>query len=226
MKKSTFSLLIITIITLISATILEKFYGTPWVASNVYGSWWFVLLWAAVTITALIYIIQRRLYKQPYTLLLHLSFVVILLGALVTHYYGINGQIHLRMNEEPNNRFIDSYNQEQLLPFYLTLENFDIIPYPGTNNPMDYVSHINILETKVDTDESLKSQSQLSMNNIASHQGYRFYQTSYDSDLRGSILSVYYDPYGITITYIGYFLLFVSMTLFLFNRFISLKRTK
>ena len=225
MKKTTFSLLIITIITLITATILEKLYGTPWVASHIYGSTWFLLLWALLTISAIIYIIQRRLYQRPLTLLLHLSFVVILIGAAITHYFGINGQIHLRLNEAPKSTYIDTNYEERNLPFAVSLNDFQLIYYPGTTNPMDFVSYIKITDYRLQiTDSSQINNSSLhtvSMNNILKHRNYRFYQSSYDSDLQGSILSIYHDPYGITITYIGYFLLFASMTLFLIQNLIK-----
>lgn len=149
MKKTTFSLLIITIITLITATILEKLYGTPWVASHIYGSTWFLLLWALLTISALIYIIQRRLYRRPLTLLLHLSFVVILIGAAITHYFGINGQIHLRLDEAPKTTYIDTNYQERNLPFAVSLNDFQLIYYPGTTNPMDFVSYIKITDCRL-----------------------------------------------------------------------------
>ena len=226
MKKASFSLLILIILLLITATILEKLYGTPWVATNIYGSTWFLLLWAISTITALIYTFQRRLYQRPTTLLLHLAFVVILIGATITHYFGINGQIHLRLNEEPKSTYIDTYYQEQQLPFALSLSDFQLIYYPGTTNPMDFVSHIKITNNRLQiTDSSQINNSsfliphsslyKISMNNILKYRNYRFYQSSYDADYQGSILSIYHDPYGITLTYIGYFLLFVSMTLFL-----------
>jgi cytochrome c biogenesis protein ResB len=228
MKRLSFSLLIITIITLITATILEKLYGTPWVASNIYGSTWFLSLWALLTISALIYIIQRRLYQRPLTLLLHLSFVIILIGAAITHYFGINGQIHLRLNEAPKSTYIDTNYEERNLPFAVSLNDFQLIYYPGTTNPMDFVSYIKITDYRLQiTDSSQINNSSLhtvSMNNILSHRNYRFYQSSYDSDLQGSILSIYHDPYGITITYIGYFLLFASMTLFLLNKYLSHKK--
>jgi cytochrome c biogenesis protein ResB len=222
MKRLSFSLLIITIITLITATILEKLYGTPWVASNIYGSTWFLSLWALLTISALIYIIQRRLYQRPLTLLLHLSFVIILIGAAITHYFGINGQIHLRLNEAPKSTYIDTNYEERNLPFAVSLNDFQLIYYPGTTNPMDFVSHIEIHETPKNSQISTLHE-QLSMNNILKHRNYRFYQSSYDSDRQGTTLSIYHDPYGITLTYIGYFLLFASMTLFLLNKYLSLR---
>ena len=223
MKKNSFYLLILIILLLITATILEKLYGTPWVASNIYGSTWFLLLWALLTISALIYIIQRRLYKRPLTLLLHLSFVIILIGAAITHYFSINGQIHLRLNEAPKSTYIDTNYEERNLPFAVSLNDFQLIYYPGTTNPMDFASYIKITDSSQINNSSLHK---ISMNNILKHHNYRFYQSSYDSDRQGSVLSIYHDPYGITITYIGYFLLFASMTLFLLNKFFSLKKEK
>ena len=220
MKKASFSLLILIILLLITATILEKLYGTPWVATNIYGSTWFLLLWAISTITALIYTFQRRLYQRPTTLLLHLAFVVILIGATITHYFGINGQIHLRLNEEPKSTYIDTYYQEQQLPFALSLSDFQLIYYPGTTNPMDFVSHLEIQDSNLNTQDTTITNT-VSMNNILKYRNYRFYQSSYDSDYQGSILSIYHDPYGITLTYIGYFLLFISMLLFLIQNSIK-----
>lgn len=202
---------------LITTTILEKIYGTPWVATNIYGSTWFLLLWGILTISATVYIFQRKLYKRFATLMLHLSFVIILLGAAITHYFGIQGQIHLRISEEPKNIFINTYYQEKQLPFAIQLSNFELIHYPGTTNPMDYISTVQI------TSDSEQITEKISMNKIAKHQSYRFYQSSYDADLKGSILSIYYDPYGIAVTYIGYFMLFISMTLFLIKHWLEVK---
>ncbi|MBQ4519863.1 MAG: cytochrome c biogenesis protein CcsA [Bacteroidaceae bacterium] len=49
------------------------------------------------------------------------------------------------------------------------------------------------------------------MNNILTHKGYRFYQSSYDEDGRGTWLSVNYDPWGTGLTYTGYLLLLIAM---------------
>ena len=213
MKKYSFGTLIIIILLLITTTILEKIYGTPWVATYIYSSTWFLLLWGILSISATIYIFQRKLYKRFATLMLHISFVVILLGAAITHYFGIQGQIYLRACEGSKNTFTDAYYQEKQLPFSIQLTDFELIHYPGTTNPMDYISTVQI------TDDNERITEKISMNKIAKYQGYRFYQSSYDADLKGSILSVYYDPYGITVTYIGYFMLFASMALFLIKKY-------
>jgi cytochrome c-type biogenesis protein CcsB len=56
------------------------------------------------------------------------------------------------------------------------------------------------------------------MNNVLKHRGYRFYQSSYDPDEKGTVLSVNKDRWGTSITYIGYSLLMLGMLLALFDR--------
>lgn len=229
MKRISFILLGIIVVVLIAATILEKTYGTPFVTTQVYGSWWFIALWAALAACAMCYMCQRKLFRRPATMLLHLSFVVILAGALTTHFCGMQGTIHLRKGE-PANAFINRESQMmEMLPFALTLEEFRLHTYPGTQSAMDYESvvkvnnmnDIMILPQTEDTASAAPSFTisvgsntmHISMNNIGTHRHYRFYQSGYDPDLCGTYLSVSYDPWGIGITYAGYALLLISMIL-------------
>jgi cytochrome c-type biogenesis protein CcsB len=56
------------------------------------------------------------------------------------------------------------------------------------------------------------------MNHILKHRGYRFYQSSYDLDEKGTVLSLNRDGPGTTITYLGYLLLGLGMLLSLVNK--------
>ena len=49
------------------------------------------------------------------------------------------------------------------------------------------------------------------MNHVLDHQGYRFFQSSFDPDEKGTVLSVNHDWWGTYITYAGYMLLYLSM---------------
>jgi len=49
------------------------------------------------------------------------------------------------------------------------------------------------------------------MNHVLDHQGYRFFQSSFDPDEKGTVLSVNHDFLGTWITYIGYFLLYIGL---------------
>ena len=189
------------------ATVIEKYRGTTFVSEHIYGAWWFSALWAVLTIVALVYIIQQRLYKRLAVMLLHLSFVVILAGALTTHLFARRGIIRLRTNV-PEMIFIDKDNRVEHLPFSLTLKEFRIINYPGTDAPLDYQSIV-----KSGNDEVV-----VSMNHIGNIDGYRLFQQSYDTDGEGVTLGISHDPYGIAITYVGYLLLLIGIIATLLSR--------
>lgn len=55
------------------------------------------------------------------------------------------------------------------------------------------------------------------MNKVIYEQGYRLYQSSYDTDELGTILSVNHDNWGTGITYLGYLLLLVGILLSLLD---------
>ena len=104
--------------------------------------------------------------------------------------------------------------QETILPFSLKLNDFVLKRYPGSNSPSSYESLI----TLSDPERGLKMDTKIFMNNVLKHRGYRFYQSSYDMDEHGTVLSVNHDLAGTTITYLGYFLLFLGILLSIFNQ--------
>jgi cytochrome c biogenesis protein ResB len=202
--KST-KIIIIALYTLIVvcigfATVIEKYHGTTFVSDNIYGAWWFSVLWAMLTVAALGYIMKQRLYKRVAVMLLHLSFVVILAGALTTHLFARRGTVRLRTNI-PEMTFVDKDNQVEHLPFTLTLKEFRVINYPGTDAPLDYQSIV----------KSGNNEVVVSMNHIGNIDGYRLFQQSYDTDGEGVTLGISHDPYGIAITYVGYLLLLIGI---------------
>ena len=190
------------ILILITATIVESSKGTAFVRQHIYTSAWFVVLWAALVVAAAVYIVLRKNKSNVCTsvLLVHASFLVILLGAFTSWNMAESGTIHLRQNETTST-MKDEEGKTKELGFEVSLKNFNVVNYPGTDAPMDYVTTLtaNTQEIKV------------SMNNIGSFNGYRFIQSGYDSDMQGTTLGVYHDPWGIGITYTGYALLFISL---------------
>ncbi len=69
------------LIVLTAATVVEKGCGTPFVVRYVYGAAWFVGLWGVLAAASAVYLVRRRLWKRPATLLLHAALLVILAGA-------------------------------------------------------------------------------------------------------------------------------------------------
>ncbi|HHD75392.1 MAG TPA: cytochrome C biogenesis protein [Campylobacterales bacterium] len=100
------------------------------------------------------------------------------------------------------------------LPFSLKLEDFELERYPGSMSPSSYASDV-VLN---DPEKGIKDMPyRIYMNHVLDHRNYRFFQSSYDQDELGTILSVNHDP-GTWPTYIGYILLTLGMLWNLIDR--------
>jgi len=107
-----------------------------------------------------------------------------------------------------------SYGSKEIkLPFEIYLKEFELDRYPGSMSPASYASEVVL----VDKEQGVELPYRIFMNNILEHRGYRFFQSSYDQDEKGTILSVNNDP-GTLPSYIGYFLLGLGMFWSLFSR--------
>lgn len=91
------------------------------------------------------------------------------------------------------------------LPFSIKLNDFIAEKYPGTET--GYASFM----SKVTVQDERPFDYDIYMNHILDHRGYRFFQSSFHPDERGTVLSVNHDMWGTWITYIGYFLLYIGL---------------
>jgi cytochrome c-type biogenesis protein CcsB len=109
---------------------------------------------------------------------------------------------------------IEYGNLPKKLPFSITLRDFQLDRYPGSNSPSSYASEITLTDKETKTETPFR----IYMNNILNYRGYRFFQSSYDNDEQGTILSVNHDYWGTLVTYVGYLLMLIGMVLTLFNK--------
>ena len=130
-KKTIIALYTLIIVCIGLATIIEKYRGTPYVSEYIYGSWWFVALWAVLTVCSVAYIMRQKLYSRLPLFVLHLSFVVILVGALTTFLLAEKGTVSLRTGKQQSS-FVSSDSIMKPLPFTLMLKEFRVVNYPGT----------------------------------------------------------------------------------------------
>jgi cytochrome c-type biogenesis protein CcsB len=100
------------------------------------------------------------------------------------------------------------------LPFTIKLNDFILERYPGSNSPSGYKSDVVL----VDKPANVEKPFMIFMNNILKYKGYRFYQSSFDRDEQGTILSVNHDSAGMIVSYTGYILLFIFIILSLVNK--------
>ncbi|MBQ4169339.1 MAG: cytochrome c biogenesis protein CcsA [Bacteroidales bacterium] len=204
------------IVLMIAATFIEKIQGTPAALKLVYHNPVFMALWGLAAVCALWFILQGEgLGRRCATVLLHISFPIILAGALITHIWGKEGRVLLEPGKTVTQWVMEDGSQWDL-PVPMTLQEFQIDRYPGSTAPSDYRS---IITVGTGADASTLT---ISMNNIGKIDGYRFYQADYDGD--SSILMVVRDPWGVAITYLGYLLLLAGMLGFFFQKESGLKR--
>ena len=182
------------------------------------------------------------------------NFVIPILNekATLTHFAGVNpeGQemedllkIKVRSNGEEqlielfgDKGFVSNRNQFQLgglnfslsygskyyqTPFFIGLNDFQLERYPGSNSPASFASEVTLM------DGEEKTNYRIFMNNVLDYQGYRFFQSSYDQDELGTVLSVNHDFWGTWISYLGYLMMTVGMIATMFSkktRFASLRK--
>ena len=99
------------------------------------------------------------------------------------------------------------------IPFEIKLVDFKLERYPGSMTPSSYASDVVL----IDKEQNINMPYEIYMNHILDHRNYRFFQSSYDQDEKGTVLSVNHDP-GTWPTYIGYILLTLGMLWNLFDR--------
>jgi cytochrome c-type biogenesis protein CcsB len=104
--------------------------------------------------------------------------------------------------------------KEVTVPFAIRLNDFQLEKYPGTNSASSYASEVTVL----DPAENVNMDYRIYMNNILDYDGYRFFQSSFDKDEKGTYLSVNSDFWGTVISYLGYALLTLGMIWTLFSR--------
>jgi cytochrome c-type biogenesis protein CcsB len=115
--------------------------------------------------------------------------------------------------ELAGHEFMMSWGSDILeLPFALKLNDFQLDRYPGSRSPMSYASEVEV----VDKENSINMPFRIYMNHVLDYRGFRFFQSSYDQDEKGTILSVNSDP-GKWPTYLGYFLLSLGLIVNLLN---------
>ncbi|MCK8482078.1 cytochrome c biogenesis protein CcsA [Psychroserpens algicola] len=109
------------------------------------------------------------------------------------------------------------------LPFSIKLNDFMAERYPGTeDNFSSFASEVTVIKP-----DEAPYDYRIFMNNILDEGGYRFFQSSFFPDEKGTKLSVNHDQWGTWVTYFGYMLLYFGLMAILFakgTRFADLKR--
>ncbi len=205
-------LLFIYVVAIAVATFVESFVDTATARSAIYNAWWFIMLQGVMVVNFIAIAQRRALWGQRKwgALMLHYGMVVTLLGALTTYLFSYEGVLRVREGESSNQ--LHTTDGVVVLPFRVHLRDFELTRYPGSSSPSSFRSDV-LIEHKGETKPY-----DIYMNNIAYVGSYRVYQTSYDKDELGTILTVNHDLLGTIITYIGYLMLGFGMVWSLLHR--------
>lgn len=99
-------------------------------------------------------------------------------------------------------------------PFSVKLRDFVLERYPGSMSPSSFASEVTVIDPR----KNLEMPYRIFMNNILNYGGFRFFQSSYDKDEKGTVLSVNHDYWGTLITYIGYAIMAAGLLYNFFSR--------
>jgi ABC-type transport system involved in cytochrome c biogenesis permease subunit len=150
----------------------------------------------------------------------HLSMVLILAGAGISHHFALEGRLSLWEGEETSTYIGGHPGQmaEQTLPFVVHLEAFEIDYYAGTRRPAMFRSRVVV--RPVEGGDPVRAD--IEMNQELAYGGYRLFQSSYQEgpDRDMTVLSVSRDP-GQPIVFLGYVLLTAGMLTVLATRIIQ-----
>ena len=191
---TTIVLLLIYAFGLAIATFIEKYHGTAVAKALIYYSPVFFLLQFLLVANFVAIVIKHQLLKRRKwgLMVTHAAFIVILLGALISHLFGEEGILHLREGEASDRIMIRTSDQTfyHTLPFSVELVKFTLTRYPGSASPSAYES-----ELLVHVDGQTRH-TRVYMNNVLDVKGYRFFKTSYDPDEKGTVLTENRDVAG------------------------------
>lgn len=203
-------LLLLYAVALGVATFVENSYGTPVAREWFYNSWWMFVLQGLLGVDFVLMAWRMQLWGQRKwgVLVLHYGFVVVLAGAMTSHVMAREGIVHIRQGQSSDRLMDDLGNPLETLPFEIKLERFTVERYGGSGSPSSYVSEVSIDGNNY----------AIYMNNPLRYDGWRFYQSSFDADERGSFLLASSDGAGTAITYVGYVMLALGMVLSIVHR--------
>jgi len=126
---------------------------------------------------------------------------------------GDKGRRGVEKTQKVGNTFVSiEYGAKIMeLPFSIKLNDFQLDRYPGSMSPSSYASEVTVF------DKGTQFDYRIFMNTTLNNGNYLFFQSSYDQDEKGTILSVNNDP-GKWPTYFGYFLLTLGLLMNLFDK--------
>ncbi|MDD2789578.1 MAG: cytochrome c biogenesis protein CcsA [Sulfurimonas sp.] len=99
--KTTVIMLLIFAFSIGYATIIENDYGTMSAKADIYNTLWFEALLGLLALNLSYNIYKYKMYtlKKAPIFIFHIAFIIILIGAAITRFIGVEGSMHIREGE-------------------------------------------------------------------------------------------------------------------------------
>lgn len=126
----TFVLLSVYALAMAIGTFIENDYGVMSARTLIYQSGWFEILHILLGLNLALIIYRYKMFKKEKLpqFIFHLAFLIILIGAGVTRYFGYEGMLHIREGKSEN-RMISSEPYLQILAISGDLKNQEKFEY-------------------------------------------------------------------------------------------------
>lgn len=196
-----FVFLSLTAIAIAVATFIEKFIDRPTALDLIYHSAVMIAFLTLTAISSLIILVKQTIWKRSVLMLMHLSFLFIMAGALITHLCSSEGKAYL-VKDVIEFRFAEEGTQLlKNLPFELTLLE-----------ETDTSAKLTI------TTDGKQEEACIYVNSPLDKDGYRMFITSANTKNHVVTLTINHDPWGSAVTYLGYFILLLSILIYIIGR--------
>jgi len=154
---------------------------------NVFGSWWFQLLLMLLMVNLVTCSLKRlpSIWGRkgmprkdwigklgPH--LTHFSLIIILSGSLIGNIWGFKAYVNIPQGDSSSAMLLKNSNQILNLDFTVRCDRFEVVYYPGSEMPKEYLSDLTILENGR---EVLRKK--IRVNDPLKYKGVSFYQSSY-----------------------------------------------
>lgn len=183
-------LFVATIVAMAIGTVIQRQQGADSAIDTIYASIWFIGLWIGLSLVVAIRAFRQKVWRNKPQLMIHISLILILVGAIFTKFDSTQYQLQIFKGET---------NRE--LPFAIRLDDCQVQKHLGSEAAKNYSSILTISEST-----GQQQQLTISVNHIGRYRHYRFYQMGYDPD-GGAAILVAHDPWGIGLVYTGFCLM-------------------
>lgn len=128
-----------------------------------------------------VYLLERGRWRPLGPYLIHVALLLILAGALIGKFWGVDGQLSLDQGEVAN-AFQVGARTEKPLNFQVRLDSFQVSYYEEGGTPKEFRSDLTFLQNGREV-----SRATCRVNEPVSFGGLTFYQASYGSEAAGPI---------------------------------------